>query len=61
MTEIVREMGHGVPRKTSGAYLIGRQRLHHVLRLMIVLRRVDLVREGSMAGMLVRDALQHLL
>ena len=61
MTEIVREEGHGVPRKALGAFLIGRQRLHHVLRLMIVLRRVDLVREGSMAGMLMRDALQHLL
>ena len=61
MTEIVREKGHGVPRKTLGAFLIGRQRLHHVLRLMIVLRKIDLVREGSMAGMLMRDALQHLL
>ena len=60
MTEIVWEKGHGVPKKTSGPFLIGRQRLHHVLRL-IVLRRVDLVREGSMAGILMRDALQHLL
>ena len=61
MTKIVRERGHGVSRKTSGAFLIGRQRLHHVLRLMIVLRRIDLVREGSMVGTVMRDALQHLL
>lgn len=60
LTGIVGERGHAGARRGFALFLMGGQRLRHVLRLMvdiIILCSADLIGEGSIVGILSRKSL----
>ena len=61
VTRKMRVRDHGVPRRGLGLFWMQRWRLHHVLRLLVIVVLRDLVGEGSTVGMLMRRAMQHLV